>query len=38
MLSAEQRYTAREIAAQLGMTPAQAYGVILMTEESAPAE
>jgi hypothetical protein len=38
MLSDEQRYTAREIAAQLGMTPAQAYGVILMTEESAPAE
>ena len=30
--------TKKVLAAQLGMTPAQAYGVILMTEESAPAE
>jgi hypothetical protein len=36
-LSAAQRTTAREIAAHLGMTPAQAHGVILLTEESAAA-
>jgi hypothetical protein len=38
VLTEEQRHAAREIAAQLGMTPAQGYGVILMTEQSAPAE
>jgi hypothetical protein len=36
-LSTAQRDTAREIAASLGMTPAQAHGVIWMTEESAAA-
>jgi hypothetical protein len=36
-LSDEERYTARQIAACLGMTPAQAHGVISMTEESAAA-
>jgi hypothetical protein len=35
-LSEEERHVARQIAAQLGMTPAQARGVILMTEEGAP--
>jgi uncharacterized tellurite resistance protein B-like protein len=37
MLSDEERHTAREVAAQLGMTPAQARGVISMTEEGASA-
>ena len=37
MLSDEERQAAREIAAQLGMTPAQARGVISMTEEGASA-
>jgi zinc-ribbon family len=37
MLSDEERHAAQEIAAQLGMTPAQARGVILMTEEGASA-
>ncbi len=37
MLSDEERQAAREIAAQLGMTPAQARGVIAMTEEGASA-
>jgi hypothetical protein len=37
MLSDEERQAAREIAAQLGMTPAQARGVITMTEEGASA-
>ncbi len=37
MLSDEERHTAQEIAAQLGMTPAQARGVISMTEEGASA-
>jgi hypothetical protein len=36
-LSDDERYVAREIAAQLGMTPAQARGVISMTEEGASA-
>jgi Tellurite resistance protein TerB len=36
-LSPEERRAAREIAACLGMTPAQAHGVIAMTEESAAA-
>ena len=36
-LSDEERCTAREIAAYLGMTPAQAHGVIVMTEEGASA-
>jgi hypothetical protein len=36
-LSDEERHAAREIAAQLGMTPAQAHGVIAMTEEGASA-
>lgn len=36
-LSDEERQAAQEIAAQLGMTPAQARGVISMTEEAAPA-
>lgn len=36
-LSGEERQAAQEIAAQLGMTPAQARGVIVMTEESAAA-
>jgi hypothetical protein len=36
-LSAEERAAARHIAACLGMTPAQAHGVIWMTEESAAA-
>ena len=36
-LSDEERQAAREIAAQLGMTPAQARGVISMTEEGASA-
>lgn len=36
-LSLEERGAARQIAAHLGMTPAQAHGVILMTEESAAA-
>ena len=37
MLSDDERHVAREIAAQLGMTPAQARGVIAMTEEGASA-
>jgi hypothetical protein len=37
-LSDEERRAARMIAAQLGMTSAQAFGVIAMTEEDAPAE
>jgi hypothetical protein len=37
MLSDEERHAAQEIAAQLGMTPAQARGVISMTEEGASA-
>lgn len=37
MLSGDERNAAREIAAQLGMTPAQARGVISMTEEGASA-
>jgi len=37
MLSDDERNVAREIAAQLGMTPAQARGVIAMTEEGASA-
>jgi hypothetical protein len=37
MLSDDERQTAQEIAAQLGMTPAQARGVISMTEEGASA-
>jgi hypothetical protein len=37
MLSDDERLAAREIAAQLGMTPAQAHGVIAMTEEGASA-
>jgi tellurite resistance protein len=36
-LSPDERRAAREIAACLGMTPAQAHGVIAMTEESAAA-
>jgi hypothetical protein len=36
-LSIEERGAARQVAAYLGMTPAQAHGVILMTEESAAA-
>jgi hypothetical protein len=36
-LTDEERLAAREIAAQLGMTPAQAHGVIAMTEEGASA-
>jgi hypothetical protein len=36
-LSDDERNAAREIAAQLGMTPAQARGVISMTEEGASA-
>jgi len=36
-LSDDERHAAREIAAQLGMTPAQARGVISMTEEGASA-
>lgn len=37
MLSEDERHAAREVAAQLGMTPAQARGVISMTEEGASA-
>jgi hypothetical protein len=37
MLSDDERQAAREIAAQIGMTPAQARGVITMTEEGASA-
>jgi len=37
MLSDDERHAAREVAAQLGMTPAQARGVISMTEEGASA-
>jgi hypothetical protein len=37
MLSDDERHTAQEVAAQLGMTPAQARGVISMTEEGASA-
>jgi zinc-ribbon family len=37
MLSDEERQAAQEVAAQLGMTPAQARGVISMTEEGASA-
>src|SRR5260370_23231840 len=37
-LSDEERQAAQEIAAQLGMTPAQARGVISMTEEGAAAQ
>jgi len=36
-LSDEERHAAQEIAAQLGMTQAQARGVISMTEEGASA-
>jgi tellurite resistance protein len=36
-LSDEERHAAQQIAAQLGMTPAQARGVISMTEEAAAA-
>ena len=36
-LSDEERQAAQEVAAQLGMTPAQARGVISMTEEGASA-
>jgi hypothetical protein len=36
-LSNDERLAAREIAAYLGMTPAQAHGVIWMTEEGAAA-
>jgi len=36
-LTDDERQAAQEIAAQLGMTQAQARGVISMTEESAPA-
>ena len=36
-LSDEERGAARQVAAYLGMTPAQAHGVIVMTEESAAA-
>jgi tellurite resistance protein len=36
-LSADERAVAKQLAACLGMTPAQAHGVILMTEESAAA-
>jgi len=37
-LSEQERQAARQIAANLGMTVAQAHGVISMTEESATAE
>jgi hypothetical protein len=37
MLSDTERQAARMIAAELGMTSAQAFGVIAMTEEDAPA-
>jgi hypothetical protein len=37
MLSDDERHAAREVAAQLGMTQAQARGVISMTEEGASA-
>jgi hypothetical protein len=37
MLSDEERHAAQQIAARLGMTPAQARGVISMTEEGASA-
>jgi hypothetical protein len=37
MLSDDERHAARQVAAQLGMTPAQARGVITMTEEGASA-
>jgi hypothetical protein len=37
-LSEKERHAARQIAANLGMTVAQAHGVISMTEESATAE
>ena len=37
MLSDDERHAAQEVAAQLGMTPAQARGVISMTEEGASA-
>jgi hypothetical protein len=36
-LSHEERYAAMEIAAYLGMTPAQAHGVITITEQAAAA-
>ena len=36
-LSDDERGAARQIAAHLGMTAAQAHGVIVMTEESAAA-
>lgn len=36
LLSDEERHAAQQVAAQLGMTPAQARGVISMTEEGAP--
>jgi hypothetical protein len=38
MLTHEERHAATQIAQQLGMTPAQAGGVISMTEEGATAE
>jgi hypothetical protein len=37
-LTDEQRLAARHVAANLGLTPAHAYGVITMTEEAATAE
>jgi tellurite resistance protein len=37
LLSHEERYAARAIAAYLGMTPAQAHGVITITEQAAAA-
>jgi tellurite resistance protein TerB len=36
-LTRDERSAAREVAAYLGLTPAQAHGVIVMTEESASA-
>ncbi len=37
-LSDEQRHAARQVAANLGLTAAHAYGVITMTEEGATAK
>ncbi|HUZ53217.1 MAG TPA: TerB family tellurite resistance protein [Streptosporangiaceae bacterium] len=37
-LTESERQTVREIAGYLGMTPAQAVGVIALTEEGASAE
>ena len=36
-LTDDERLAARQVAANLGLTAAQAHGVITMTEESAPA-